>query len=402
MGEIDGDGAVFCSPRTYRVQRPDREPLVRFMRDALEGQGCRILHCSEPDRAPFIITFETRDGERMGVVAYAFLATRTVTKNRPLDERSFQVKYGSKLAENVHDIWIDPLGVYTTIFLGIAPDGGYFVAVDPEMHNPTKFFIRVEYKDSHAEQILKDGWYAWERSKVGREDRPVEVLVGGTAEHFLDFIRFERAAQGLDPGNRHLLAQRPALFTTIPPSAHEVAVVEEIAGHPLTQELELSSADILDLIASARRLKMAVRGWVAERHLVDVLAKAPEITHCERLDVEGAPDLQVRLRDGPLLTVECKNVLREPDKHGTPRLDFQRTRASKNDPCSRYYAPSDFDVVAACLHAVTESWEFRYIRPSALSHHDKCPGKLSNNVRINEAWSDNPLPILEAASLARL
>ena len=38
-----------------------------------------------------------------------------------------------------------------------------------------------------------------------------------------------------------------------------------------------------------------------------------------------------------------------------------RTRASKADPCSRFYSPNDFDVVAACLHAVSERWEFRYV-----------------------------------------
>jgi len=79
------------------------------MCEALESQGCRIIHASEPNRAPFVITFETLTGERMGVVAYAFLATRTVTKNRPEDERSFQVKYGSKLKNNSHVIFQDQL-----------------------------------------------------------------------------------------------------------------------------------------------------------------------------------------------------------------------------------------------------------------------------------------------------
>lgn len=391
---------MFRSPRTYRVNRADREPLVRFMREALEVQECRIIHCSDAGQAPFIITFETRTGERMGVVAYAFLATRTLTKNRPADERSFQVKYGSKFADNLHDIWQDPLGLYTTLFLGISPEERFFVAVDPEMHNPTRFFIRIEFKDSHAEGIREAGWFAWERSRVGREDEPVEVLVGGTAEHFLDYVRFERAAQGLDPGNRQLLAQKPTLFTGVPETPRET-LAEEIASHPLTKELDLGSDDILDLISSARRLKMAVRGWVAERHLTDVLRSTPGITFCERVDEEGAPDLRVRVNDGPLLTIECKNVLRETDRHGIPRLDFQRTRASKSDPCSRYYSPSDFNVVAACLHAVTERWEFRYIQPSHLEDHTKCPGKLTNNVRVNDDWSRDPILVLEAAALAR-
>src|SRR5262245_58807156 len=99
--------------RTYPTKAASRKPLMDFMVAALEDAGCRILFASEPSRAPFVITFETRTGERMGVVAYAFLATRTPTKNRPADERSFQIKYGSKAdyyTDNLHQIWQDPLG----------------------------------------------------------------------------------------------------------------------------------------------------------------------------------------------------------------------------------------------------------------------------------------------------
>src|SRR5947209_8143804 len=93
--------------RTYRVQRADRQPLVDFMLEALRSQGCEIIYCSGADQAPFVITFETRTGERIGIVVYAFLATRTPTRNRPVDERSFQVKYGGKGGyggQNLHEI----------------------------------------------------------------------------------------------------------------------------------------------------------------------------------------------------------------------------------------------------------------------------------------------------------
>jgi len=387
---------MFKGPRLYGVQRVDREPLVRFMVDALEGEGCRILYASEPTSAPFVISFETPSGERLGVVAYAFLATRTPTKNRPADERSFQVKYGQKLKKNTHAIWQDPFGLFTTVFVGISPERGYFVAADPEMHNPTKFFIRIEYKDRHAESIKKDGWVAWERDRHGYEE-PVEVLIGGTAQHFLDLIKFERAAHGLDQGNRQLLAERPELFKGTPAAVLTPEALEEITHHPLLGEFQLSANEVLDVIANARRLKMAVRGWVAEEKLRDVISRIKDITHCQKIDEEGGPDLEIRLQDGPLLTVECKNVLRVPNKNGTPRVDFQRTRASKKDPCSRFYAPTDFDVVAACLHAITEKWEFKYILPNNLAPHTKCVGKLSNNVLVGENWSANPVPVFEAA-----
>lgn len=152
------------------------------------------------------------------------------------------------------------------------------------------------------------------------------------------------------------------------------------------QQFALSPSEILDLIAGARRLKMAVRGWVAEEHLRGSLARLPGITHCERLDGEGGPDLRVAYRGGPALTIECKNVARQVDKQGSPRIDFQRTRAAKSDPCSRYDQPTEFDIVAACLHAVTGAWDFRYALPSALPPHKSCVGRITSNIRVDGRW----------------
>jgi len=387
--------------RRYRVKRAGRQPLLTFMLSSLQDAGCRILFASEPDEAPFVITFETRAGERMGVVAYAFTATRTVTKNRPPDERSFQIKYGAKELDvngdpMLHALWQDPLGLFTTLLIGIDPSTGFFVAADPEMHNPTKFYIRLEFKDRHAEAIQRDGWHTWERVHRGEMAEPIEALVGGTKEHFLDLVRFERAAKGLPPGDRQLLAERRELFAEVVTDEHAVQDETSVL-HPLVTEFQLEPGQILELIASARRLKMAVRGWVAEVKLLDVLAATPGVTECERLDEEGGPDLRMRWHGGPLLTVECKNVLRKPNAAGLARIDFQRTRASKTDPCSRYYAPDDFDIVAGCLHAVTEQWEFKYVVPTRLEGHTKCPGKLASNVLVGGLWSADPGPVFEAA-----
>jgi hypothetical protein len=361
-----------------------------------------MLFCSDTRRAPFVLTFETATGERMGIVAYAFLATRTPTKNRPPDERSFQIKYGGKKErqeDNIHELWSDPFGLYTTLLIGIDPKDGFFVAADPAAHNPTKFFIRLEFKDEHADAIRSRGWHAWERAKrTSGFDDPVEVLVGGTKEHFLDLIRFERAAVDLSPGDRQLLAEKPEMMA--PPSVQQLvaeAGIDTKTLHPLAKELALEPDQILELIANARRLKMAVRGWVAEEHLRKALSGIPQVTSCERLDVEGGPDIRLSYRGRSLLNIECKNVLREVDREHRPRIDFQRTRASKSDPCSRYYAPGDFDIVAGCLHAVTEKWEFRYALTTELPSHAKCIGKIANNIRIDGSWLADPTGVFEKA-----
>jgi len=388
----------------YPVQRASRKPLVDFMLDALRAAGCRILMSSEPDQAPFVITFETATGERIGIVAYAFLANEAPTKvNRPGDERSFQIKYGPNTKE-LQTVWQDPLGLFTTLFLGIDTEHGFFVAADPEIHNPTRFYIRLEFKQHHADAILRDGWFAWERESRGRKDlKPgerlfsFETMVGGTREHFLDLIRFERAAQGLSPGDRHLLAERRELFSLPSTGVSGDPWVDDKSLHPLVAEFELAPDQILELIAGARRLKMAVRGWVAEEKLRETLANTPGVTWCERLDEEGGADLKIRWMDRPPLLIECKNVLRKRTAAGLAKIDFQRTRASKSDPCSRYYAPDDFNVLAGCLHAVSETWEFRYVDPYALDLRTDCPGKLDNKVVVDHRWMTRAGDAFEAA-----
>jgi len=381
--------------RTYSVNPKARQPLIEFMTVALAKAGCKVISASSPDRAPFVIVFDTPTGERMGIVAYAFLATRTVTPNRPEDERSFQIKYGSKgdyYNNNSHELWQDRFGMFTTLLIGIDPERGYCVAADPVVHSPTKFFIRMEFKDEHAESILRHGWFAWERVKLRApaDALRIETLVGVTQDRFLDLVRFERAVRGLDPGNRLIVAEAPAQPAIVDqtfdlPPIDEPKVLAE--AHPIAAQFGLSSDEILDLIGGSRRLKMAVRGWVAEKHLHSVLSTVPGVTQCDRLDEEGGPDLRVSFRHGPPLTIECKNVSRDKDRHGNPKIDFQRTRAAKGNPCSRYYEANSFDIVAACLHAVTGTWNFRYVLPTSLPIHTKCPGRISSNIRVDKDWS---------------
>jgi restriction-modification system family protein len=395
--------------RTYSVNARARQPLIDFMVRGLTDAGCYVIHSSPADRAPFVIAFQTQSGERMGIVAYAFLATRTPTNNRPDDERSFQIKYGSKADyhdTNIHELWQDPLGMFTTLLIGIDPEAGFCVSADPIIHSPTKFYIRLEFKDEHADAIARRGWFCWERIKRRTPlDAPrVETLVGAAQRRFLDLVRFERAARGLDPGNRLILGEAHALalptgrVTRIEPGEGMMELAE---AHPLVKQFGLASDEILDLIAGARRLKMAVRGWVAEEHLRSTLAKTPGITHCERLDEEGGPDLRVSYKHGPLLTVECKNVSRERDRLGNPKIDFQRTRSAKGNPCSRYYEPSDFDVIAACLHAVTDDWDFRYVLPGSLPPHKSCEGRIASNIRVDKQWVPDAAEMFLAAYAAR-
>jgi hypothetical protein len=253
------------------------------------------------------------------------------------------------------------------------------------MNNPSPMSRSIEFKSRHVSEIVNGGWFAWERernqpktkSRPGAEldeDTRTEVLVGGTQERLLDLIQLERLARGLDPGERHLVADKLASTAAqkgVPPESHK-----------LLHELSIPPESLFDLIDSASRLKMAVRGWVAEAHLVEKLRSIPGVSDCERLEGDGKPDISLRWKGGRPLFIECKNVLRSLSASKHAKVDFQRTRAAKGDHCSRYYRPADFQILAACLHAVTEQWQFSFARTYDLPAHLKCEGRIASNIIV--------------------
>jgi hypothetical protein len=220
-----------------------------------------------------------------------------------------------------------------------------------------------------------------------KEDARAEMLLAFTPPHFLQYVGFERIATGLDPGERLLLAERFARLAGTSGSR---------LTHPLEIELGLTSVEILDLIGGAFRLKAAVRGSAAEHFLERQLRRVPEISSLRAIDEDGKPDFELVFNSRSFL-VECKNVLRRPSGSGEARVDFQKTRAAKNDPCSRYYKASQFDILAACLHPLTERWEYRFTSTATLPPHRSCPGRLSHQVRVaGEYWHDDIRRVLNS------
>ena len=368
--------------KSYSVRRSDKEPLRAFVLRALEMRDCSIVHASDASRAPFYIVFDTPAGERHGILVYAFFANAKLIKNRPADEHRFQVKYGGNL-KGALDVVIDSSRLVTTLFVGIDLEEGLFVAADPVMNSPAPMSRSIEFKHEHVELIRLQGWAVWERDRrPGKsKDRPTaeledcrtEVLVGGKQDRLLDLVALERIAYQLDPGERHLVADK--LKALRPAKA---------VSHPILEEFGIASDALFDLIEGASRLKMAVRGWVAEEHLAATLGKLKGVSECIRLEADGKPDISLRWKGGAPILIECKNTLRSTYSDGRPKVDFQKTRASKGDPCSRYYRPEDFPVLAACLHAVTESWEFRFALTTDLELHKTCVGRIANMIGVAE------------------
>jgi hypothetical protein len=104
---------------------------------------------------------------------------------------------------------MDPFGLFTTVVAGIDATRGIFVGVDPGMQDPALLPRKVPVAASAIQKLLSRGWNAWERE--GWEAEPFgfyETVVGAAQRCFTEYVRFESMAKGLDPGHRHLLAEK--------------------------------------------------------------------------------------------------------------------------------------------------------------------------------------------------
>jgi len=386
--------------RYHRVRGRKR---VEAIADAIVASGGEIVREPSHSIAPFEFEVRLPDGKQLNLVCYAFTANKYAQERRPPDEHRFQVKYGSDFSRP-HDIYIDPKRASTTLFFGVHKEEDLFIAVDPAMHNPTWFSKSIELKENDVEIALKRGWHGWDRDRVpgGRrrvlpqESFSTEALLAFTPKHFLTYALFERIATGIETGERLLLIKNIGDDLRQGGSARSLVttridlVAPTSAEHKLLTQFGLPVDQILDLIAENPRLHTAVRGGVAERHLQLVLKKTPGVTDVKQINRDGEPDFAIKFRRQPL-RIECKNV--SPDTtHGLPRVDFQKTRAAKGNPCSRYYSAEQFEVLAACIFPVTGSWDFRFCLTNTLPQHTKCAGKLGDRVVV-DGWAPD-LPTL--------
>lgn len=376
-------------------QRVRRAKDHGFLEEAVANAGARIVYSSGPSVAPLFLTVEHPDGAREGVVLYAFHANRRVTRNRPVDEHRCQIRYGDvndadwRLAE--HPVAFDPAAADVTLVVGVEPEAGLIVALDPLLYDPLPLGISVFWKDAEVDAAQGAGWHAWERDNLTGANRlarsatlGVETLLAVAPERVLELIRFERTAQALrlDPALRLRAAQ------DFPASGGPAGL------HALERDYQLPAQEILAIVGERARLAMAVRGGVAEHHLGRLLAGHPAVAEAEMGLQEGPPDYIVRLRDGRSTTIECKNASPKLYADGTPKVEVQKTRTSKADPASRLYEPSAFDILAACMYGPTGRWEFKFRRSVDLDAHELHPGRIAPLQRITDEWADDLRDVL--------
>ncbi len=382
-----------------RYRTAGRQSGVEKVLAAVVASGGKVLREPEPGWAPLELSIEAPGGERLDLVAYAFTANKYRQAGRPTDEHRFQIKYGSEF-DRYHTLYIDPSQRRTTLMFGVHTHRELFIAVDPRMHNPTWFSSSVEFKDDELDEAERKGWHGWQRERSeGRRKRTMpqldlrtESVIAFRPEQFGRYVLFERLASGLDCSERLRLSDGVAAEIA---SGRAPAPTTVIERHHLEELFGLTAREVLDVIGGAFRLQAAVRGSVAEHHLGKLLARVPGVSGLEHLDQDGKPDFQLRYHARPL-TIECKNVLART-VGGRPKVDFQRTRHAKDDPCHRYYARSEFDLLAACVQPITRNWEFEFRATRDLTAHEDCPGRMSQHVYLDEGtWLKDARAALDA------
>lgn len=172
--------------------------------------------------------------------------------------------------------------------------------------------------------------------------------------------------------------------------------------HPIEVEMALDPDTLMDLVAKAPRLKQAVKGWVAEYHLEEILQgmqAREEIQGYSSIEQDGRPDFEVTHR-GRTFTVEVKNVMsgnnyfRSKGEARAWKIDFQRTRnqlsgteengaSGKSEGKSgRFYKVGEFDILATALHNQTQRWEYLFIDVEQLPRDSTCDGCIKKSVEV--------------------
>jgi hypothetical protein len=372
-----------------------RKAVHCFIRDSVERSGGQVLWTSPDDIAPLYLAVRDRSGRVFGMLVYAFRATRVTTRNRPTDEHRAQVRYGdvnsAAWRRQDHPLGFDPTGVDTTLVLAVDPENETIVALEPSLYDPLPLGNSVYWKDEITDRVRTDSWLAWEQETRDGKHRSSRTVLGlesrvAVAPHrFLDLVAFEQESRllGHDSGLR---VRR----------GRELARPGAPAGIDAANELGLTGDELLQVIRDRFRLAVAVRGGVAEFHAERQISGDQAVFQVRPNKGDGTPDLFVRTHDARQVRVEVKNASPDRYANGDPKVEVQKTRASKSDPLSRWYAPDAFDVLAACMHGPEGGWGFRYRWTSDLALRNDGSGRIAPMQRITDDWPSSISSLLSS------
>ena len=207
-------------PRTYRVLR--RGDLVEYILAALESTGSTVLYCSQSTSMPLYVALMTPAGERRGLMVYAFRMTQVETKNRASGELRGQIRYGSEASwlSDDHNIAFDVANVDTTLVLGVSPEHGLIVGLDPRLYDPLPMGISFYAQEAVVNRVAAQGFAVWERENhagvrraAPRAQDGLETLAAFGPDRLMAWADFSREAEalGLDQALRFRLAEQMLL-----------------------------------------------------------------------------------------------------------------------------------------------------------------------------------------------
>ena len=133
----------------------------------------------------------------------------------------------------------------------------------------------------------------------------------------------------------------------------------------------------------------ALKGTTSEFRALKNLQQKYKIERSQNPDAGGNPDFALNHK-GRKILIEHKRASIKGYKGGHFKLEFQKSRASKSDPSSRYYSPDWCDIVSIDVSEHTGiADDKRFVLASDLDRHEKHPQKIKALHRQSTLWYDS-------------
>jgi len=133
----------------------------------------------------------------------------------------------------------------------------------------------------------------------------------------------------------------------------------------------------------------AIKGTTSEFRALKDLKKKYDIKRSPNPDAGGNPDFTL-VHGGKEILIEHKRVSKNVYANGDLKLEFQKSRASKGDPSSRYYSAEWCDLVSVDISEHTGiPNDKRFIWSKDLDRHKDFPEKIKALHRQSTFWYDN-------------
>ena len=341
---------------------------------------------------PVYLGIQGPNDERIGVLCYPFRCNPRRSRAGPPDEHRLQIRYGGEaLAGGDHPLGLDIAGVDMTVVLGVHLEADLLIGLDPLRYDPLPMGISIEFKARGTSTKRSDaGWYVWEREhQPGREcatpsaGRARDPRRASAPSGCSTYVGFERRASGLglDPPLRFRAAEVAATDPTVrarggrPRARGGVRPLQRARSSTLiANRCRLASPSVAESpsTTSQRVLRDDAGGRAAARDRPGRPARLRR--HAARRSASSASS--------------ARTSRRTPTPTATSRSRCRRPGRTRDDPAGRFYRPDQFDVVAACLYAVTGAWEFRYKATAAMPRHAAHPDRLAAMQRVDDTWAD--------------